>query len=65
MMTFIFNRAVINLLKPLTLPQNFKNLKRNLNIDHLILEQIENNNEGSSESEKVFRTIYVAIRLII
>ena len=44
------------------LPQGSENLKRNLNINHSILEQTENDNKDSSESEKAFRTIYVATR---
>ena len=57
--------AVIDLLKPSTLPQSLKNLKRNLNINHSISEQTEDNDEGSSKSEEAFRIIHVAIRSAI
>ena len=53
---------MIDLLKLLTLSQNFKNLERNLNNNYLISEQVESNNKSSSESEEVFKIIYVAIR---
>ena len=54
--------AVVDLLKPPTLPQGPENLKRNLNIDHLIPERTGDNNEGSSGSEEASETIHVATR---
>ena len=58
-------KAVVNLLESLMLPYSPEKLERNLNINYSILEQTENDNKDSSESEKASRIIYVTIRLII